>query len=750
MPPKSPVWDLFHSNRTKYKTDDTHLNAWCKACVTAEIRQIDATASEHDPPLTEQEKFDEALRRLEPICGKRKRLEAHVEKCKVLTPQERASALLRIGKENVPPPPPSTPGPSRFPLSHCPPSTPATPSTPLTGGRPLKRARTSLDELLVQLTQAEFDVDACKLFVACGITWNAANNAEMQKFTKKWCHSMSDRRVLSGRVLDGEMKKIEKTVKDAVAGLLVTGQCDGWKNVAKDHVVSTVMTAGNEPYLVCTHDMTGEPKTSDRLLELVLSDINYMVEKYGVTVIAWCTDDGPDGKKMRRLLQQRYLWIMVLVCWAYQINLVVGDFLNLKLDLLLIIAQCLEVIKWFNNHGTALALLKDEMKFTYEGKIWSLVLSVITRWTAHYLSSTHLLKVKGAVTSCIHRHEEKLKIVKDSWFWDGLTKIQAILEPLALAANITQASHTRLDHVLLTLGNLFRIYSTSSTRTLDTEIAYGIQSSLEKRWEKADQDIFILAVFFNPYIRSRIFSPAVLTESSLYSIVDKVFKRFYGCGGDLVLYKAFTDYVRGEGDFSPEEMNLEWIKEMFNAEPSNAPPEGSNALLKLAILFGSVHTKYRNRLKAEQVHKIGVLKMDIKRSQLAEGHGTNRSKRKFRQIESPSDENSPAAPLDPTDFRALADSLINEAIDDDIEPDPSPTPVASAQPSNPGSTSSRHGRGKIPLELLFSYDLTAVALNNRTGMDFYWKGGIRNIEEELRQCDEDEEDKELSTNTTLV
>ncbi|KAF8153088.1 ribonuclease H-like domain-containing protein [Crassisporium funariophilum] len=698
MPPKSPVWDLFHSNQTKYKTNGTHLNAWCKACVAAEICQTDAM-SECDPPLTDQEKFDKALCRVEPICGKRQRLEVHVEKCKVLTPQERASALLCIGKENVPPPPPSIPGPSHFPLSHCPPLTPTTSSTPLTGGRPLKRARTSLDELLVQLTQAEFDVDACKLFVACGIAWNTANNPEMQKFTNKWCHSnvkMSDWRVLSGRVLDGEVKKIEKTVKDAVAGLLVTGQCDGWKNVAKDHVVSTVMTAGNEPYLVRTHNMTGEPKT----------------------VIAWCTNDGPDGKKMRRLLQQQYPWIMVFVCWAHQINLVVGDFLNMKSDLLFIIAQCLEVIKWFNNHGTALALLKNEMKFTYEGKIWSLVLPVITRWTAHYLSSTRLLKVKGAVTSCVHRHEEKLKvaggktqevqkkaeeiiqIVKDSSFWNGLAKIQAILELLAIAANITQASHTRLDHVLLTLGNLFRIYSSSSTQTLDAEIAYGIQSSLEKQWEKADQDIFILAVFFNPYIRSCIFNPAALTESSLYGIVDKVFKRFYGCVGDLALYKAFTGYVRGEGDFSPEEMNLERIKEMFNAEdkpldvvfvwktidsqPSNAPPEGSNALVKLAML------------KSEKVQKTGVVKMDIKQSQLAEGHGMNRSKRKFGQMESPSDENSPNTPLDPSDFHALADLLINEANDDDIEPNPSQIHVA-AQPSNPGSTS-RRGRGKITLD----------------------------------------------------
>ncbi|GLB40643.1 putative protein of unknown function (DUF 659) [Lyophyllum shimeji] len=202
--------------------------------------------------------------------------------------------------------------------------------------------------------------------------------------------------------------------------------------------------------------------------------------------------------------------------------------------------------------------------------------------------------------------------------------------------------------------------------------------------------------------------------------------------------------------FNAEDKPLDvvFVWRTIDSQPSNAPPEGSNALVKLAMriltpiansagcehafsLFGSVHTKYRNRLKTKQVHKIGILKMDIKRSQLAEGHGTNCSKCKFGQIESPSDENSPAAPLDPTDFYALVDSLINEAIDDDIEPDPSSTSVASAQPSNPGSTSSRHSHGKIPLELLFSYDLTAAALNNRTCLDFYWKRGIQNIEEEL-------------------
>jgi hypothetical protein len=183
--------------------------------------------------------------------------------------------------------------------------------------------------------------------------------------------------------------------------------------------------------------MTGEPKTGDRLLELVLEDIEFMKDRYGVEVIAWCTDDGPDGKKMRRLLREKFDWIFVLVCWAHQINLVVGDFLGLGLPYMTSVKKALAVIVWFNGHGAALALLNDEQCYTY-GDSWALILPVITRWTAHYLSISRLLKVKTAVRSCSIRHEttllecagrkaevkeaarQILATVSDNQFWDDL------------------------------------------------------------------------------------------------------------------------------------------------------------------------------------------------------------------------------------------------------------------------------------------------------------------------------------------
>jgi len=77
-------------------------------------------------------------------------------------------------------------------------------------------------------------------------------------------------------------------------------------------------------------------------------------------------------------------------------------------------------------------------------------------------------------------------------------RIQKILEPLAITANVAQALHTHLDHVLLMLGNLARIFS--QNLEFDKDLHLGILTSLEKRWKKADQDVFIMAVFLNPFI----------------------------------------------------------------------------------------------------------------------------------------------------------------------------------------------------------------------------------------------------------
>lgn len=154
--------------------------------------------------------------------------------------------------------------------------------------------------------------------------------------------------------------------------------------------------------------MTGEPKTGDRLFELIKAVIQHMKNKYVVDVIGWCTDDGPDGKKARRLLLEAFSYLVVVACWAHQINLVVGDLLGVG-DIAPVVRDSVEIVKWFNNHGVALELLKAEQKVSRPNSApLALIRPVQTRWTSHFLSSLRLLLLSADLRACVFRNSARL------------------------------------------------------------------------------------------------------------------------------------------------------------------------------------------------------------------------------------------------------------------------------------------------------------------------------------------------------
>ncbi|KDR69467.1 hypothetical protein GALMADRAFT_104095 [Galerina marginata CBS 339.88] len=640
--------------------------------------------------------------------------------------------------------------------------------------------------------------------------WVAAENPSFHRFIHKWVGpevTVQDRRILSGRVLDQEVKKVDDVIRGKVHGKMATGQNDGFKNVAKSSVVSSLMTVEYEPYLIQTHDVTRERKGGIQLLKHTLEDMKLMEEKFGVEVIGWCTDDGPDGKKMRRLLQDLFKWLIIILCWAHQMNLVVGDFLALRQSVTEDINYALEVIKWFNNHSTALALLQTEQILTFEGSFWALILPAITRWTAHYLAITRYLKLKRPLQLCWTRNEDSLvicagtkrvlqekarsihRLVMDEGLWDRLKEIQKILEPLAIAANVAQGSHTRLDHVLLMLGNLVRIFTQNTE--FDEDLRIGIIKSLEKRWKKADQDVFIVAVFLNPFIRSSLFNKALLNDVELFAALERVYSRVMRRDSDLTFLAAYKDYRLRRAEFSDERMGLELMQRKFAAEDAPVDMQliwsrldrdvdhGRNAIVELAIRissviansagcervfssFGVTHTKRRNKLDPKKVHNMAVVGMQIKREDRELGLARDRKKRKFEEVADEDQAVTPTSsdtvePVDPTDFRQYAEGLLRQAelsnteADDDDDDEALPpyilpsvtlprTPtipvgstVTTAAPSTtPASNTQNPRRGQprsktqIPLSELFNF-----TIRPEDGLEFYWPGSKKNLEEEL-------------------
>lgn len=146
-------------------------------------------------------------------------------------------------------------------------------------------------------------------------------------------------------------------------------------------------------------------------------------------------------------------------------------------------------------------------------------------------------------------------------------RMTAHLAPLAIAANMTQGLTTRLDHVLLGLGNLYRIYLDEN---LDSNVQSCIHTSLEKRWNKADQDVFITAVFLNPYIRHRLFNSneRQLAFIGLYNCIRRLFTRvFPHTKIDMMdLYESVEDYYSGVKEFHPVYMNLAEMEAIYRNE----------------------------------------------------------------------------------------------------------------------------------------------------------------------------------------
>jgi hypothetical protein len=93
-----------------------------------------------------------------------------------------------------------------------------------------------------------------------------------------------------------------------------------------------------------------------------------------------------------------------------------------------------------------------------------------------------------------------------------------------------------------------------------------VHKSLEKRWKKADQPVFLLAVIMNPYIRRDCFNRTsfIFDFPQLYEVFQTTYKRLYNIKDDanmpVGLRSAFRAYVHREGRWSDLRMSLDELR----------------------------------------------------------------------------------------------------------------------------------------------------------------------------------------------
>jgi hypothetical protein len=112
---------------------------------------------------------------------------------------------------------------------------------------------------------------------------------------------------------------------------------------------------------------------------------------------------------------------------------------------------------------------------------------------------------------------------------------------------------------LLLLGKLYRTYvnlrivDRSHPLAEDEDESHPITSiinSIEKRWERADQDLFILALFLNPLINANLFNSSVLPPGVFMGIAKRLYIRVFKVNEPAGLVGQIYDYHRRTGIFA--------------------------------------------------------------------------------------------------------------------------------------------------------------------------------------------------------
>ena len=197
-------------------------------------------------------------------------MKAHLRKCQLVAPEIRqlvtndkhvhsqvvtvassSSLLLGVASPNLQP----RLSPLLMPGSHQPSPLPVldTLTSPVISSvlslgpeiadRPAKRRKLPTDAPWAKETKDEFQHDLCLAFISSGIAWNVISDVQLQHFLEKWIPGaeIPDRRKLAGPILDKEVTRVISKTRLHTAGRFATGQSDGWKNIAKASVVTSMI-----------------------------------------------------------------------------------------------------------------------------------------------------------------------------------------------------------------------------------------------------------------------------------------------------------------------------------------------------------------------------------------------------------------------------------------------------------------------------------------------------------------------------
>lgn len=94
----------------------------------------------------------------------------------------------------------------------------------------------------------------------------------------------------------------------------------------------------------------------------------------------------------------------------------------------------------------------------------------------------------------------------------------------------------------------------------DRDAQHIIIASLEKRWSKVDQDVFIAAVILHPIYKSSPFARGLFTPAKARELLRRLWRRFYNKEPPANFNDDVSDYLKSRNDYASFAPNHEDMK----------------------------------------------------------------------------------------------------------------------------------------------------------------------------------------------
>lgn len=304
-----------------------------------------------------------------------------------------------------------------------------------------------------------------------------------------------------------------------------------------------------------------------------------------------------------------------------------------------IVADAVEIIKWFRNHHVPLAELREKQKQIY-GKEKALKLPVATRWQSYSETVHSVLDSKNALEQTIAlpgvqqalakatkagaRPGLKVKtLIHDDTFWGDLSNLKQIVDPFLFEILRSEKDKPSLSGIhsryIKLIGHTFM--------NIPSVHARQVADILRTRWNRIRTPEMILAAILDVTLPNRLAepSPQVLKEVHSWLVTqfperppsDQHQPSHASIYAELLSFINKRDIYADSHYWNTAVLSavhpLDWWKSHFKTDLSELAQDllsiipSSGTAERNWSTFGYIHSKSRNRLRNERVEKLVFL-----------------------------------------------------------------------------------------------------------------------------------------------